>query len=466
MYLRFFLSFRRTTTLKQDGMAQQPGPYYHQQMQQQQQQLPQFQSGVNKVNGQQQPWSGNAPSQPPPPSNMQPLQQQPLPPMNGPMKPSVSYPVMTNGNNSNFSSRTSSPAVNDPRSPHPHQLQPPQIGQLQAAGSVLTPPKMAFGVASPLNASTPNQSPVAPVSNVTAGMQQMNIRGQQPPMMGSSLVNGPSNVPPQFPKVVGLPTAAPGMMPPAMNNNFPGQMPPVQQQGPPGMQQQQQQYVNGNITPVGNRMGGPQVNGNQMPGMPPLMNQVPNPVVSQQQQRPPMMPPQQPFQSQAPPNAAPNGPTPMNKRPMYPQQPPPQQQPQYNPAMTPMPQQQQQQQQPQQTNFNGYQNQQPADRLQYQNQQPNVVQGGFNRIWGQDTIDLLQNRRILPMEKVAPPPIKLNHQFHEAVNCSPDIFRCTLNKVPESNSLLQKSRLPMGILIHPFRDLNVSMKVTSFSSLC
>lgn len=36
-------------------------------------------------------------------------------------------------------------------------------------------------------------------------------------------------------------------------------------------------------------------------------------------------------------------------------------------------------------------------------------------------------------------------------------MRCTLAKIPESNSLLQKSRLPLGILIHPFRDINVSI---------
>lgn len=35
------------------------------------------------------------------------------------------------------------------------------------------------------------------------------------------------------------------------------------------------------------------------------------------------------------------------------------------------------------------------------------------------------------------------------------IFRCTLTKIPETNQLLQKSRLPLGVLIHPFRDLNV-----------
>lgn len=45
------------------------------------------------------------------------------------------------------------------------------------------------------------------------------------------------------------------------------------------------------------------------------------------------------------------------------------------------------------------------------------------------------------------------------------IFRCTLTKVPETNSLLQKSRLPLGILIHPFKDLNVSVSLQSHFSL-
>lgn len=29
-----------------------------------------------------------------------------------------------------------------------------------------------------------------------------------------------------------------------------------------------------------------------------------------------------------------------------------------------------------------------------------------------------------------------------------------MTKIPESNSLLQKSRLPLGVLIHPFKDLD------------
>jgi len=39
-------------------------------------------------------------------------------------------------------------------------------------------------------------------------------------------------------------------------------------------------------------------------------------------------------------------------------------------------------------------------------------------------------------------------------NCSPDLLRCTLTKIPESKSILQKSRMPFGILVHPFKDMD------------
>ncbi|XP_058168436.1 protein transport protein Sec24B [Anopheles ziemanni] len=84
----------------------------------------------------------------------------------------------------------------------------------------------------------------------------------------------------------------------------------------------------------------------------------------------------------------------------------------------------------------------------------NVVRSGFNRMWGNNTVDLLQNRHVLPTDRVRPPTIHLVNPNQEAANCNPDIFRCTLTKIPDSSSLLQKSRLPLGILIHPFRDLN------------
>ncbi|TMW45201.1 hypothetical protein DOY81_009720 [Sarcophaga bullata] len=127
--------------------------------------------------------------------------------------------------------------------------------------------------------------------------------------------------------------------------------------------------------------------------------------------------------------------------------------------------------QPQPGMFNGqpttgplqYQNQQQQSQQQqlYQQTQSgqypqggSVLQHGFNRLWGQDTIDLMQNRHILSPATLAPSKIVLHNQFHESINCNPNIMRCTLAKIPESNSLLQKSRLPLGILIHPFRDIN------------
>ncbi|XP_076684300.1 protein transport protein Sec24AB isoform X1 [Andrena cerasifolii] len=94
------------------------------------------------------------------------------------------------------------------------------------------------------------------------------------------------------------------------------------------------------------------------------------------------------------------------------------------------------------------------NQLDNQMNMMSVTQGGYNKLWGMETVELLQCRNILPSEKVEPPKIKLHQEFLENVNCSPDIFRCTLTKIPESNSLLQKSRLPLGVLIHPFKDLN------------
>ncbi|XP_031841096.1 protein transport protein Sec24AB isoform X2 [Nomia melanderi] len=97
------------------------------------------------------------------------------------------------------------------------------------------------------------------------------------------------------------------------------------------------------------------------------------------------------------------------------------------------------------------------DQMNQLNSQMNMMsvsQAGYNKLWGMETIDLLQCRNVLPPEKVEPPKIKLHREFLDSVNCSPDIFRCTLTKIPESNGLLQKSRLPLGVLIHPFKDLN------------
>lgn len=43
-------------------------------------------------------------------------------------------------------------------------------------------------------------------------------------------------------------------------------------------------------------------------------------------------------------------------------------------------------------------------------------------------------------------------------------MRCTLTSIPESQSLLSKCRLPLGLLIHPFKDLE-SLKVVQSSTI-
>jgi len=75
-------------------------------------------------------------------------------------------------------------------------------------------------------------------------------------------------------------------------------------------------------------------------------------------------------------------------------------------------------------------------------------------MWGQESVDLLQNRHILPPEEVVPPRPKLQAEQWNQANCSPEIFRATLTKIPETEALLKKARLPLGILIHPFKDLS------------
>ncbi|XP_044749387.1 protein transport protein Sec24A [Coccinella septempunctata] len=96
----------------------------------------------------------------------------------------------------------------------------------------------------------------------------------------------------------------------------------------------------------------------------------------------------------------------------------------------------------------------PNQTNQYQAQYgQNVVSQGFNKLWGMENYDLLQTINILPAGKIPPPKILLGNEILNSANCSGEIFRSTLTKIPESQSLLQKSRLPLGILIHPFKDL-------------
>lgn len=80
--------------------------------------------------------------------------------------------------------------------------------------------------------------------------------------------------------------------------------------------------------------------------------------------------------------------------------------------------------------------------------------GNFSLNSGMEPVDLLQNRHILPTKALQPPKIRLQTELWNSMNCNPEIFRCSLTKIPETESILKKCRLPLGILIHPFKDLS------------
>ncbi|XP_016151474.1 protein transport protein Sec24A isoform X4 [Sinocyclocheilus grahami] len=75
-------------------------------------------------------------------------------------------------------------------------------------------------------------------------------------------------------------------------------------------------------------------------------------------------------------------------------------------------------------------------------------------------INLLQERSLLPPGSV-PPPVPCLPQDLQKLSCSPEVFRCTLTSIPQTQSLLNKAKLPLGLLLHPFKDLSQLPVVTS-----
>ncbi|XP_008570199.1 PREDICTED: protein transport protein Sec24B isoform X4 [Galeopterus variegatus] len=75
-------------------------------------------------------------------------------------------------------------------------------------------------------------------------------------------------------------------------------------------------------------------------------------------------------------------------------------------------------------------------------------------------INLTQERNILPVTPVLAPVPNLNLELKK-LNCSPDSFRCTLTNIPQTQALLNKAKLPLGLLLHPFRDLTQLPVITS-----
>ncbi|XP_029368766.1 protein transport protein Sec24B [Echeneis naucrates] len=75
-------------------------------------------------------------------------------------------------------------------------------------------------------------------------------------------------------------------------------------------------------------------------------------------------------------------------------------------------------------------------------------------------VNLLQERNLLPPRPLEAPEPNLSADLRK-VNCSPQTFRCTLTSVPQTQALLNKARLPLGLLLHPFRDLQQLPVITS-----
>ncbi|XP_069315176.1 protein transport protein Sec24B isoform X2 [Eulemur rufifrons] len=75
-------------------------------------------------------------------------------------------------------------------------------------------------------------------------------------------------------------------------------------------------------------------------------------------------------------------------------------------------------------------------------------------------VNLTQERNILPGTPVWAPVPNLNLELKK-LNCSPDSFRCTLTNIPQTQALLNKAKLPLGLLLHPFRDLTQLPVITS-----
>uniref|UniRef100_A0A8C6STC5 SEC24 homolog A, COPII coat complex component n=1 Tax=Neogobius melanostomus TaxID=47308 RepID=A0A8C6STC5_9GOBI len=75
-------------------------------------------------------------------------------------------------------------------------------------------------------------------------------------------------------------------------------------------------------------------------------------------------------------------------------------------------------------------------------------------------VNLLQERNLLPPGPL-PAPTPCLTQDLQRINCNPEVFRSTLTSIPQTQSLLNKAKMPLGLLLHPFKDLSQLPVVTS-----
>lgn len=105
--------------------------------------------------------------------------------------------------------------------------------------------------------------------------------------------------------------------------------------------------------------------------------------------------------------------------------------------------------------YNGTGYGQPVDNLSA-NMASMSVYGSWNQMLGQESVNLMTEKeprtRHLMVERQKAAQTTNGYQ----TACTKEIMRSTLTKAPDSASLLQKARLPFGILIHPFKTDDVS----------
>ncbi|XP_035140809.3 protein transport protein Sec24A isoform X2 [Callithrix jacchus] len=84
---------------------------------------------------------------------------------------------------------------------------------------------------------------------------------------------------------------------------------------------------------------------------------------------------------------------------------------------------------------------------------------------GLRVVNLLQERNMLPSTPLKPPVPNL-HEDIQKLNCNPELFRCTLTSIPQTQALLNKAKLPLGLLLHPFKDLVLPVVTSSTIVRC
>ncbi|CAL4072677.1 unnamed protein product [Meganyctiphanes norvegica] len=335
------------------------------------------------------------------------------------------------------------------------QFRPTSTGMpLRPPTSMGINPTTHSNIGMPLRPSTSGFTPAVPPIN----MNQMAPSGYAVPPASGTTLPPTSAVPPTS---TGSSFNQPGFQPPVGYNSSnrtpsmppagypPSSMPSMSYQSGPPKVAVGPPPVSGGVSV---RQAGPSRYPQQTPGNVQGINQF----QPQQQQ---FQPPQQQFQQQPPPPMRQTMPPPPQQfqpppppQQFQPQPPPPQQ---FQPQPPPP---QQFQPPPQPT---GQQRPGPPTNMPPQPPSVNQLSGqlgglsvtrdGWNRGWGTQQMDLLQQRVVVPPQGEVPPKVVLAQEY--LPSCKRELFCSTLTKVPETKSVLQKSRLPFGILIHPFKDL-------------